>query len=314
MDSRHWLVLEMIKKFETIGVVVQGPWHNQLTKYIIFYFLERGLEVVYSGWDEDRIKVEASGYYHLSILTKFTKLTGFNNRNLQRFSVARGVDRLLIKDVQHILKWRSDILPININFAKLVERSDYAPHSMVGSRLVFSAFRSLAVKPDYLSTIPDLYMFGKSNLMYLMWHDKNFDYLTNFSNIVLHEREDVSLIDKNFLGYMFNTHAELYLIFKTRFNEMFNVKFDSTVFFSKIFFLEKDYDHKWLWFDRNLKLRRFKMSEFPKSLPATTRPVSTVVPYDIKPWYKINFRDKICIFINYRFFFLKHIIFNLNRK
>jgi hypothetical protein len=152
---------------------------------------------------------------------------GFSNRNLQRITTAAGISHAEIGGCTHILKWRTDLLPTKLSRAMLLSWVEACATGSQHGRIVMSAFRNLSVEPDWFSSFPDLFAFGRLSDMKMLWSDEGIDYRREFNipaqmveDCAITLRESSSSIECNdlhgsILEY-YNAHVELYAVFKDR--------------------------------------------------------------------------------------------------
>jgi hypothetical protein len=232
-----------------LGCVIQGDLRVPLTPIL------RGIEsnfavTVVSTWVDQKTKYPP-GNYDL-ILNEPPEVVGITNRNLQRFSTARGLDFLEEQGCTHILKWRTDMLPTKLNVENLLKLSLIDNSNDIDGRIVTGGFRHLSVAPDWFSSFPDLYSFSSIKAAKLLWSDEGFEYQNTY-NIPAQMRVDLQIeeISKDhfiFLGdkyypsgiYAYDAHTELYAIFKDRLQKIIESKISHPEIVKKYFHLIPD--------------------------------------------------------------------------
>jgi len=135
--------------------------------------------VVVSTWRDDAERCP-SGNYEL-LLNDKPAVAGVTNRNLQRYSTARGLDVLDEAGCTHVLKWRTDMLPTRLNAKEMLRLCHQNASNELGGRIVTGSFRHLSVEPDWFSSFPDLYAFSTLEGMRLLWSDDGFSYNREFN-------------------------------------------------------------------------------------------------------------------------------------
>lgn len=197
-----------------IGCVIQGD-------------IRRGSEIVLrdipklfdytvlSTWKDDEAKIPTGTF--AIILNDPPKEAGLSHRNYQRFSTARGLEAARDAGCDYVLKWRTDMLPTNLDVKKLIEWAEYSVLPGVTSRIVMPAFRNLTVEPDWFSSIPDLFSFGHIDMMEMLWGDDGFDYNESM-NIPKMMRKDLNLNSEliNNISELYCAETELYALLKQR--------------------------------------------------------------------------------------------------
>ena len=292
---------------KNIGVVIQGPWMAGVTEKVIEFFGKECEIVVYSGWELDKSLIVGQ----IDCWTLFNELPanpGLQNRNLQRISTYNGLKKIRDLGCTHGLKWRSDILPRRIDFCSLLREVEIDPSPPFMSRLVMSSFRAIAINADWLSTLPDLYMFGRINHMMCMWSYDNLsmDSPCNMPELLKIEMPPSSEGFKVFLEYMYNPHAELYAIYKARLLARLDVfNLSAKKIFSDQFFLDNYLRYKFDWFGGDGLLRSVQKSDFPPLLkPYKIKNAQLKIPsipvYDLRIWYKTTAIERIKIYLMYK--------------
>jgi hypothetical protein len=197
-----------------IGCVIQGDIRRG-TKHVLALLPSKFDFTVLSTWDSDVHKIP-SGNYTLVTSAK-PKVTGLSNRNCQRLSASRGLQAAKEAGCDYVLKWRTDMLPTKLDLNQLLNWANFNIPKGMKSRLVMPAFRNLSVKPDWFSSIPDLFAFGHIEEMEMLWGDSEFDYSLNM-NI---PNEMSSELAKDFyfsapLDVLYSAESELYALLKSR--------------------------------------------------------------------------------------------------
>lgn len=207
-----------------VGCIIQGNLRVPLDP--ILRVIQPQVDVVVvSVWKDDEMRLPAGNYER--ILNDLPKARGVTNRNLQRYSTARGIERLSELGCTHVLKWRTDLLPTTLDVARLLRLSSRDTGNALGGRIVTGAFRHLSVDPDWFSSFPDLYSFSSIEAARLLWGDDEFDYSAQYN---MPERMRTALSigpgadaeSFSFQGagyslrgiYAYDAHTEFYALFK----------------------------------------------------------------------------------------------------
>lgn len=233
-----------------IGCVVQGDLRIPL-KPILNALSNSFNSIVVSTWLEDKDKCP-SGKYEL-VLNEKPICRGVTNRNLQRYSTARGIDALERQGCTHVLKWRTDLLPTKLNVKNLIQLSELKANNELGGGIVTGCFRHLSVNPDWFSSFPDLYSFSTIEAAKLLWSDEEFSYNKHF-NMPVRMSQELEIITGNFQDtfkfrgkehnlleiYSYSPHTELYAIFKDRIEKKLSTRLTHPEIISKFFTLIDD--------------------------------------------------------------------------
>lgn len=231
-----------------VGCVVQGDIRSGTESVLLE--LQRHFDVVIlSTWEEERGKTP-SGTYPI-IFSKKPTAAGANNRNYQRLSTAAGIRLAEEMGCTHILKWRTDMLPVAMDVHRLVRLTEENPPTETGSRIVTCAFRNLTVVVDEFSSIPDLFAFGRLSMMKMLWGDEGFDFSRqmNFPLGVLEEDLKKASFGFNFDG-CYGPETELYLYFRSRMEKLYGRKFHHKEIVMHFFRLIDHQDLKICWLVR----------------------------------------------------------------
>lgn len=204
--------------------------------------------VVLSTWKNDEAKIPAGDFQ--IVLSEKPEHLGATNRNLQRKSTAAGLALAESLGCTHVMKLRTDMLPVQLDVEKLLKQAHWNVPDGFPSRIVTSAFRNITVDPDWFSTIPDLFSFGSIEMMKLLWGDFEFDYSRDM-NIPARMVTECGVEWKKepeAIG-TFCPEAELYAHFKDRLERLLNRSIDHTSIAKQLLYL---IDHESLgmcWFD-----------------------------------------------------------------
>ena len=171
--------------------------------------------VILSTWDDEKGRIP-QGHFEL-VLNEKPRVPGYTHRNFQRLSTASGLRRAEEMGATHILKWRTDFLPTRLNVGQLLKWSNYNVPKGLDSRLVTCAFRTLTVKQDWFSTIPDLFAFAGIHLMKQLWDDESFEY-SQHMNVPEDMAAEYGMdwCTRPDAEGLYCAEAELYAIFKSR--------------------------------------------------------------------------------------------------
>lgn len=147
-------------------------------------------------------------------------VSGFTNRNYQRFSTARGIEAARAAGCDFVLKWRTDMLPTALNVDQLIEWAQFSPPENTKSRIVVPAFRNISIYPDTFSTMPDLFAFGHIDEMEKLWADDGFDYAQQY-NMSIRDQESIGseLLDSPSIAELYCAEAELYALYRSKLSE-----------------------------------------------------------------------------------------------
>lgn len=196
-----------------VGIVIQGDIRAN-TELIVEYFQKHFDCIILSTWQGEP---NISQYSQCKkILTPKPKNNGLSNRNLQRLSTSRGIRAAKDSGCDYVLKWRTDMFPLGIDVPQLLKWASFDVPDGFNSRIVLPAFRCLTFKPDWFSSIPDLFAFGHINEMELLWGDSeiNYDLPINIPNEMQSEfnGENIEINIKS----IYHPETELYAFLKTR--------------------------------------------------------------------------------------------------
>lgn len=180
--------------------------------------------VILSTWDDEDLKKIPSGDFEV-VLNRKPPVPGYSHRNFQRLSTASGLHRAEQLGATHVLKWRTDMLPTKLDVQQLLRWATHDVQPGFSSRIVVSAFRNLTVKQDWFSTIPDYFAFSDIGLMKLLWDDVPFNYTLKM-NIPVAMQGDCGndWCDRPDALGLFCPEAELYAIFKSRLQEILQMR------------------------------------------------------------------------------------------
>jgi hypothetical protein len=229
--------------------IIQGDIRVE-TDLVISEMLNHFDIVILSTWIGEKIKIK----HNINVVMLFNDkpvASGITNRNYQRFSTARGLEKAKALNCDYVLKWRTDMLPTNLNVQQLIQWSAFDLQNKMPSRLVTSSFRNLTVYEDWFSSVPDLFTFGHIDMMHLLWGDFDFDYSKDMNipiQMIIDEGREWTL--KNNAGYVYCAETELYAIFKNRLQNLLNTNVKHREIVINYFRL---FNHKKLeiiWFDR----------------------------------------------------------------
>lgn len=205
-----------------IGCVVQGDLRRGSD--IVLIELKKHFDVIIlSSWErpssffvDDKIDL---------VVSNKPSNPGVTNRNMQRYSTASGLRRARELGCEYVLKWRTDMLPTNLDVHKLIKWANENPLPDRKSRIVTLAFRNLTVKPDWFSSIPDLFAFGHIDELEMLWGDEGFAYSRdmNVPAGLITECGDEWQCEVD-ASTVFGAETELYAIYKERLQRKFGVK------------------------------------------------------------------------------------------
>lgn len=175
---------------------------------------------ILSTWEDE--KIIPKGDFSV-IQSPKPPTPGFTSRNFQRKSTAKGIERARAEGCTHILKWRTDMLPTKLNVPQLLSWSNFQVPEGAKSRLVMPAFRNISINPDYLSSIPDLFAFGHTDDMEVLWHDNGFDYTQQFNIPPEFKNPLQELVSGNDLQDFYCAESELYANYQSRLRHQLGV-------------------------------------------------------------------------------------------
>jgi len=198
-----------------VGCIIQGDIRRG-TKLVLSELPKLFDYTVFSTWDDG--KSIPPGNFEV-IRSAYPPEPGFNHRNFQRLSTAKGLQAAKSAGCNYILKWRSDMLPTSISIEQLLVWTNFQPPPNAKSRIVLPAFRNLSIVPDCFSSIPDLFSFGHIEEMEKLWGDKDFNYSQEF-NLPQHEHEtlDQEILNSNNFMSLYCPEAELYTLYRNQIN------------------------------------------------------------------------------------------------
>jgi len=247
-----------------LGCIIQGDIRVPL-KPIIDELSKQFDLVVVSTW-KDNEPLCPDGDYEL-ILNEKPAVTGVTNRNLQRYSTARGLELLADRGCTHVLKWRTDMLPTRLDVSDLLRLCHLGSENGLGGRIVTGSFRHLSVNPDWFSSFPDLYSFSTMEGAELLWSDDAFSYELEF-NMPDRMRQELYICNGSkpdtiiYCGkeyslrgiYAYDAHSELYAIFKDRIEKKYGASLSHREIIAKYFTLINDDYLGICWFNASKKV------------------------------------------------------------
>lgn len=245
-----------------VGCIIQGDIRENFN--LVCNEIAKHFDVVIvSTWESEILKIQKKEHIHY-IFSKPPKEFGYSNRNLQRISTSKGIKLAKQLNCNYVLKWRTDMLPLKLDVGKLVEYSNFNPDNYFKSRIVTCAFRNLTVKPDWFSSIPDLFSFGHIDFMELMWSETYHDYSKkiNYPIAMIDEVGSDWLNDSNIIGN-YCAETELYAFFKSRIIEKTNNIVDHETLAKNYFYLINHKDLDIIWFGNNRTFRPILSLYYP---------------------------------------------------
>jgi len=207
-----------------IGCVIQGDIRRG-SDQILQEMPKMFDYTVLSTWVDDECKAPKGDY--TLVLSNKPLAGGVSNRNFQRLSTARGIQAAKDAGCEFVLKWRTDMLPTKLDINLLLSWTNFEIPKGMKSRLVMPAFRNLSVRPDWFSSIPDLFAFGHIEEMEMLWGDAEFDYSLNM-NLPRQMANDLNEFrsDSTLLGDLYCAESELYAIFRSRLQTKLGIELD----------------------------------------------------------------------------------------
>lgn len=200
--------MEELKKTKC-ACLIQGDIRNG-TEEILKELATHFDTIILSTW-EDEAFIPA-GRYHL-VLSKKPGIPGDFHRNYQRFGVARGLEYAEKLGCTHVLKWRTDMLPLRISQDKLLERSSNSVPDGFNARIVLPTFGCITKEVDSFSRVTDFCAFSSIEMMKLLWGDEEFDYSSSRN---IPPGISVELMSDPEIVKFYDPEAELYALFKER--------------------------------------------------------------------------------------------------
>ncbi len=228
-----------------IACVVQGDIRRGTDEVLNFLSLHFDT-LIFSTWEDQQLQGVPSKA--IVVQNKKPQENGLSNRNMQRKTSAAGIH--LAKEIgcTHVLKWRSDMLPTNLNLERLLEWSSSRLRPLQSGRIVTCFFRNLTANPDPFSSIPDVFSFGPIDLMMMLWGDEDFDYSAkyNFPVDILKELgvNDPAQIPAHF----FAPESELFVILKSRLQRATGENLNHCGMIDRYFYLIDHEKLKICWF------------------------------------------------------------------
>lgn len=250
-----------------LACVVQGNIRSNF-EHVLRSLIPKFDYIIISTWENDHIEFDCPENV-IIVKNRIPKIAGYSNRNLQRFTTANGLRIARELNCDYILKWRTDMLPINLDLKFLFNQSQFDIPQGFNSRIVTCAFRNLSVNPDWFSSIPDYFSFGHIDIMEVLWGDNEFDYSQMYN---LPEEMKLELgvqwtANKDIAGY-YCAESELYAIFKQRIQQINKDIYSHEEILKSFFNL---IDHKSLaiiWFGANGLFRPILALNFPWWTPS----------------------------------------------
>jgi hypothetical protein len=227
--------------------VIQGDL--RCNSRLVCRFLSSRFDIlILSTWEDERVTEIDLPDNALILLNKRPERAGFSNRNLQRKSTASGIRLARKLGADFVLKWRTDMLPVNLNVPALIEKTR-SSSGFNGTRIVTCAYRCLTVHDDWYSTIPDLFSFGTIDDMERLWSDEGFDYHRDY-NVPDPLKKAFDLKSSGDIERIWCAEAELYGFYKYRLSDSMQVLLSHERILKDLFFL---IDHRTLgliWFNK----------------------------------------------------------------
>lgn len=235
-----------------LACIIQGDIRTNKFDLILDEIQKHFSLVIVSCWESDPDLVPRDNLIQLKNTTPTKR--GFQNRNLQRFSTARGIELAKKLGVDYALKWRSDFLPTKFDLNIFIDKCEN------GNKIVFPAFRNLSVCPDFFSSFPDYFAFGSIKMLELLWGDQDHDYSKDY-NLPKKIKDDVKIINNKVFyqekdySYAYDPHVELYALFKDKIFETTSVIYSHPDIIFEFFNPINHKDLKICWFSSNSSYR-----------------------------------------------------------
>jgi hypothetical protein len=242
--------------------IVQGNIRTNTD--IVLSFLSTHFEyIILSTWEDEKIDfiVDLEKYYLVRNVKPIE--AGYSNRNFQRLSTFSGIVKAKELGCEYVMKWRTDMLPINLDIKHFFKLANTDIPSGMPSRIVTCAFRNLSVEPDWFSSIPDIFAFGHIDMVEILWGAEDFDYSSSCNipedlRISLDWEKFANNIEGNYCA-----ETELYAIFKNRLQRLTKFSLIHEQIVKRYFHI---IDHKKLsiiWFGNNGEFRPIISIYFP---------------------------------------------------
>jgi len=217
------------------------------------------------------------------IRNTYPACSGLTNRNLQRKSTESGIIYARMAGCNYVLKWRSDMLPTNLDIQKLLSYTNYQLSPNIKSRIVTCSYRCLGRTVDNFSSICDYYHFGHIDEISKLWIYKEFDYSLLY-NLPADIKGDSVLSSKSLesLELLFCAETELYALYKETVQlEDSSNQLDFHQIIEKRFYLCSIYEFNIVWFRSSRLFRplncsshipwitpgQWKANKIPPSIP-----------------------------------------------
>ena len=248
--------------------VIQGDIRRG-TDLVLQEMVKHFPKVILSTWKGEEHKAPRGNYE--MVLNDKPENPGITHRNFQRLSTVNGIKAADTYNPEYLLKWRTDLLPTRFDLPFLIKCTNWNVPNDVNSRLVMTAFRTMAFENDWFSSFQDLYAFGGVEEMKMLWNDDEFDYNKNFNipRLMIEELhpefddkhlivDGVEMLYKRMLSLgIYDAHTELYAFYKDNLINHLERKVDHLEICKKYLYLI-DKDHlKVCWF-RNEEPKNWK--------------------------------------------------------
>jgi hypothetical protein len=249
-----------------LGCVVQGDIRRGTA--IVLDFMRKHFDVlILSTWRNSQATIPTGNFHLLELDPPLNP--GVTHRNYQRYGVSRGVELARSLGCTHILKWRTDLLPIGLETSKLLAQSRRDLQAGLSDRIVTCAFRNLTVVPDDFSSIPDLFAFGSIDMIEMLWGDHGFDYSADYNVTTCMKNSLPADILAKVSGVNYCAESELYAHFKCRLQSHLNCSLTHPEIVLNHFTLIDDSEMQICWF--NNKAPGFRSINQAYHLPWWTR-------------------------------------------
>jgi hypothetical protein len=222
---RNLLIEKGVKMANRNVCIIQGDIRTKYIDTIIQEMQKHFDKVIVSTWQGEESKLPKGNYEVILNCPPSNK--GFSHRNYQRLSTSSGLRLTKELNAEFVLKWRTDCLPTNFDLRKLIQQANYNIPAGFSSRLVMPAFRNLTVNPDWFSSFPDHFTFGRINEMEMLWGDSGINYSLDFnypqemfSNPMIELIADKMYYNSNNYTDSYDAHVELYAIYKSRLQKL----------------------------------------------------------------------------------------------
>ena len=234
--------MEEAKKIKC-ACLIQGDIRNG-TEEVLREMATHFDTIILSTWEDE--PYIPGGRYHL-VLSRKPDISGDFHRNYQRLGVMRGLEYAEKIGCTHVLKWRTDMLPLRISQNKFLELAGRSIPKGFSARIVLPSFGCITKSIDSFSRITDFCAFSSIDMLKLLWSDEDFDYCSvrNFSPEI-----PVELMNDPEIVKFYEPETELYALFKSRLQKETGRILDHRIIVHEFLSLFEIEELKICWFAR----------------------------------------------------------------